>query len=1170
MPISFANLFELSTRGLKPKRWQADLAAQLECTNRTIRIPTGFGKTLGVLTAWLLHRVHNQIGEWPRRLIWCLPMRALVEQTEDEVCKVLTTLGLLWDSREPHAGKVGVHVLMGGADAGDWNLYPEECAVFIGTQDMLLSRALNRGYGTPRARWPMDFGLLHQDCLWVMDEVQLMDVGLATSAQLQAFRYDDMRAGREQRPCRTWWMSATLQPDWLRKSPDTLALTDSLPPPTQIPPAQRLGALWDDVSKPCRVESVPAEEDQDRALGAFAVSEHLAGGCGKHGPTLVVVNRVERAIDVMKAIRADRRIDLAKTDIRLVHSRFRPKEREKWRDEFLNKAACAAGTDRIIVATQVVEAGVDFSAARLITELAPWPSLVQRFGRCARWGGIAQVVVADFEHSDDKAAAPYEFKHLGAAREALSHLDDVSPKYLEAFEEQHSELLTLLYPYEPKQLLLRHELEELFDTTPDLSGADIDISRFIRSGDERDVLVFWEDIPVATTPPQALRANRDALCAVPFHKAREWLCGKETGNSKAPHLKRGMRAWVWDYPDGSWRSIERRDLYPGQVVLVAAECGGYDEVLGWTSGAPHAVVPVAPKSADQLTRKCWKVDATGDRVVSTRRVPAHWQADLADSGEEDESLSSSHGWQTIAFHGQQTGAVARALALVLAPSFADLFDLAGRWHDVGKAHPAFQASIRLDNAPYQGADIAKAPDAAWPCSSKQLYRISSSDHRAGFRHELASTLALFAVLQRHNPDHPALLGSWGELLTQIGRTSPNRDSQRAQANVLEMEVMALNSAQFNLLAYLVCTHHGKVRLTWHSSPADQRSDDNRRRIRGVCDGDDVPPVRLAAANGQIISLPASTLTLAPASAGLNEYTGQGWTERVLDLLKQHGPFALAWLEALLMAADRRASRNPQLVDNLIQAENPQNELDGHRTALAQLVRSGETRDSLAQDSAERGGEHGVRTGTGESFDAANRTRAPAHATRYVETALGVLSYTDLAPHLARRVQTLEQDIEAGEFDSAVLDDRLIEQLHRRICGDLTPQLTGWRRVDVSVGSHTPPRYVQVPLFMRDFSRDLAVRLGALTDQPDERLLETLAFSEGRLFSIHPFADFNGRVTRLWLRLILRRLDLPWVNLVPTPDGLDTYLAALRSADRYDWSPLAQLWRERFQSGGEMP
>jgi CRISPR-associated endonuclease/helicase Cas3 len=206
---------------MTPRDWQEDLARDAVPRSRVIRIPTGYGKTLGVLGAWLYHRVERNDDRWPRRLIWTLPMRVLVEQTADEARRCLDRLGLLWQPGTDHEGKVGVHLLMGGADqGGEWNLYPEETAVFIGTQDMALSRALNRGYAAPRARWPMELGLLSHDVLWVLDEVQLMDVGLATSAQLQAFFDDD--ASSSLRPRLSWWMSATLQSSWLR-SVDTAA-----------------------------------------------------------------------------------------------------------------------------------------------------------------------------------------------------------------------------------------------------------------------------------------------------------------------------------------------------------------------------------------------------------------------------------------------------------------------------------------------------------------------------------------------------------------------------------------------------------------------------------------------------------------------------------------------------------------------------------------------------------------------------------------------------------------------------------------------------------------------------------------------------------------------------------------------------------------------------------
>lgn len=65
--------------------WQQELAAEETCGNRLIRIPTGFGKTLGVLATWAWHRLIRQDESWPRRLVWCLPMRVLVEQTREEV-----------------------------------------------------------------------------------------------------------------------------------------------------------------------------------------------------------------------------------------------------------------------------------------------------------------------------------------------------------------------------------------------------------------------------------------------------------------------------------------------------------------------------------------------------------------------------------------------------------------------------------------------------------------------------------------------------------------------------------------------------------------------------------------------------------------------------------------------------------------------------------------------------------------------------------------------------------------------------------------------------------------------------------------------------------------------------------------------------------------------------
>ena len=234
--------------GASAHAWQADLAAATEVRNQLVRIPTGFGKTFGVLGAWLWNRVERANPSWPCRLVWCLPMRVLVEQVAQDVAQALQRVDRLGDVGE--AGRVSVQVLMGGADAARWQMHPQQPAVLIGTQDMLLSRALNRGYASPRARWPAEFGLLNHDALWVLDEVQLMDVGLATTGQLQAFREQTASEGKGLRPCKSWWMSATLQPQWLAASPEAHDHLADLPR-LAIAPDARTGPLWDDVTKPC-------------------------------------------------------------------------------------------------------------------------------------------------------------------------------------------------------------------------------------------------------------------------------------------------------------------------------------------------------------------------------------------------------------------------------------------------------------------------------------------------------------------------------------------------------------------------------------------------------------------------------------------------------------------------------------------------------------------------------------------------------------------------------------------------------------------------------------------------------------------------------------------------------------------------------------------------------
>lgn len=859
--------FQSTTGHEVPHAWQNDLMEETQCRDRLIRIPTGLGKTEGVIAAWSLHRILREDQTWPTRLIWCLPMRVLVEQTA-QVARALA-------DRMPAGTRPDVYVVMGGENAGEWFLYPERPTILIGTQDMLLSRALNRGYGSGRARWPVEFGLLNHDALWVMDEVQLMDVGLATSAQLQAFREADRNKGL--RPCHTWWMSATLQPEWLLSVDTEKHHSAWIENPCQTTPAQRTGQLWSGAKQ---LELVAVDQKDASAFASKILQEHRGTPSGEYGRiTLVVCNTVDRACRTFEFLRST----AGDVQLQLIHSRFRQADREHWRNNFLSRAACSPGVDRIIISTQVVEAGVDVSAGTLITELAPWSSLVQRFGRCARYGGNGRVIVAD-RGLDEKTAAPYEFEELQSAWSALAKLNDVNIARIEEFESAlTAEARKSLYPYEPDHLLVRQEFDELFDTTPDLSGGDLDISRFIRTGEERDLLVFWLDIQKTATPSADRQPDRRELCTVPFLKARDWLCGDETKSNRKPRLRKSMRAWVWDWLSGEWVKAERQSLTPGSIVCVAADCGGYSNELGFDPTSTAKVTEIPPP------------------------IPRRDTIALADNdNRHDTEELSVQAWKTIATHCGEVAEIARQLgaAIGLPAEIRECLEIAGRWHDRGKAHGAFQGAIAHAHRPNRN-DLAKAPNEAW-LRPRGTYRFPDGESRPGLRHELASVLALFAVLEEYAPGHPALLGPWKEALSQMG--CKVRNGHELPTNCPAMtEILQCTAERFDLVAYLVASHHGKVRATLHASPKDQDYRDRDGRgmpIRGVREGDHLPPT--GEANG--LSWQGCDLTLEPAAMGLSPRTGASWQDRVTGMLVQYGPSALAYLEAVLRAADVRASR----------------------------------------------------------------------------------------------------------------------------------------------------------------------------------------------------------------------------------------------------------------------
>lgn len=845
--MDIKDLYSLAfDRDISPDRWQRRFAT--DEWPEVLIAPTGSGKTAGVTLGWAAHRMHAT-GTTPRRLVWCLPMRTLVEQTAEAVRQWLGKLHG-HDIDEGMLPKPGdVHVLMGGVEAARWLDYPERPAVIIGTQDMLLSRALMRGYASSRAIWPMEFALLHEDTQWVFDEVQLMGAGRATSAQLEAFRRCEAeRAEPEHRnsrcPSRSLWISATLEPAWLR--------TVDFPAPTvnairrvdsQNVPDARLRKLVNAkkmLSQAPTVPISPKSADIKAYIGrlAQAVLKAHRQGC----MTLVIVNRVSRAQDLHAVLAKELKQKAGNvTTLALVHGRFRPVDRRREMDKVVTNDKKEAVRDLIVVTTQAIEAGVDISAAVLFSELAPWPAMVQRFGRANRYAELkdgADIRWIDLlgEVEDRKSAEgmslPYSVEELNAAKEHLKTLTDVAPVNIPAPGD--------IDP--PRRVIRRKDLDDLFDTDPDLTGFDVDISPYVRDADDTDVRVFWRDLSAIDDEPPP-RPQAEELCSVPIGGVNDWL--KRIRQQKDlfvrdPQWRRSDER-IGTAPPGWTRMTQ--DPWPGLTLLADVTAGGYSDEYGFTGDPKHSPSPVA------------EVDESPTEPEHVTPLYLGGEAE----GHDEDPRSEIGVPVLLSAHLRHVACEAEALcgALKVDAGTCAVIVRASRWHDVGKAHDVFQDTMRRGLADHDVEDHAVLA---------KTVKSNMRHKRAYFRHELASALALLA----HE--------GW--------------------------------SRRVDLIAYLVAAHHGKVRLNLRALPRERGPSESGRTTRfarGVWEADELRSVDLGGgeqwARGQ--------LTLSVMELGWDETTRESWTERTRDLLSRFGPFRLAWMETLVRLADWRASAKEQ-------------------------------------------------------------------------------------------------------------------------------------------------------------------------------------------------------------------------------------------------------------------
>lgn len=351
-----------------PFDYQIEVAQALfNGSNVVLRAPTGAGKTWSVIvpflfTAWV---------DAPSRLIYALPLRTLAQGIYHEAQQAAARAGHSVDGESDAEGRETVppYVTLQTGEQPDDPFF-DRGKIIVTTYDQVLSGLLAGPYGLSDRLRNINAAAI-AGALVVFDEFHLMEPSkafLTGIAGLHLFRELSQSV----------WMTATATRPLIAMLQEALGAT-LIPRDEQA--AQKLHN-----SLPSVTEVTREVRKEDSPLTADAVWN------AHHRRSIVLLNTVGRAQAMFEALQQKLAAAGCGAQLMVLHSRFFKPDRVAKEQGLRRLLAKPSDGNVILVATQVVEAGLDISCEHLHTELCPMSSLVQRAGRCARFPGERGVV----------------------------------------------------------------------------------------------------------------------------------------------------------------------------------------------------------------------------------------------------------------------------------------------------------------------------------------------------------------------------------------------------------------------------------------------------------------------------------------------------------------------------------------------------------------------------------------------------------------------------------------------------------------------------------------------------------------------------------------------------------------------------------------------------------
>lgn len=644
--------FYAAVNGHEPFPWQQMLAERVieqgwpECLD----VPTASGKTacLDIAVFALACQAARPLAERtaPRRVFFVVDRRIVVDaaygratalsarlrEAKDGVLReVADRLRSLHDDEQPLA----TARIRGGISRDDgWIRSPAQPTIITGTVDQVGSRLLFRSYAASSLTAPIHSAMVATDSLIIVDEAHCAVPFFETVKSVERYRGSEWASQPIPGPLRVMVMSATPPVGVLHVFPSSLERTAALDHPILHQRRRDKPAELAVARKPrtpradeAGLRGSPLSDDElvldaaDRAIRlAASGSQRIA----------VMVNRVATARAIYRQLQAERALEAhaLHADIVLMTGRMRPLNRDDLVDRWRGTLQAADNqpvlpSPVIVVATQCLEVGADFSFDALVTECASVDALRQRFGRLDRFGALARpqarVLIRSGQirrpeqieklESEGETDDPIYGNALARTWNWLNeHSTSIGSDGLARFDfgidavdallpgdasERREIVAPLSAPAPHAPVMLPAHLDCWVQTAPS-PRPDPDVAVFLhgpaRGEPEVHVVVRADLVParsgdlwleaVSLCPPTSLEGF-----SVPLRVVREWLIGQEGPDEggdvegeavqEEESVAKGRRSCVvWrGRKTGTNRSVvtsRPNDLRPNDVVVVAA------------------------------------------------------------------------------------------------------------------------------------------------------------------------------------------------------------------------------------------------------------------------------------------------------------------------------------------------------------------------------------------------------------------------------------------------------------------------------------------------------------------------------------------------------------------------------------------------------------------------